>query len=84
MKYLLLISLTALLSCHQNRQKQAIARITERRSDTKGQLVIKYRFHTGERWIDDSATISNRVIPSDSLQLRFSPENPRENCLELP
>ena len=84
MKYFLIISFIALLSCHQNRQKQAIARITERRRDANGQLVIKYRFYTGERWIDDSATVSNRVIPSDSLQLRFSPENPRENCLELP
>jgi hypothetical protein len=83
MKYILTISFMLLLACN-SRQQQGFAHITERRQDTSGQLVIRYRFYAGETWIQDSAIIANQVLPHDSVKLVFTPENPKENHLLLP
>lgn len=83
MKYFLLISFVFLLACN-GRQKQALAHITERRRDATGQLVLQYRFYTGEKWVEDSISIPNQPLPNDSVKLFFTPGNPAENHLELP
>jgi len=79
-----LITALALLAACSSRQEQGYAQITQRRVDTRGQLVLTYRFYAEGKWIQDSTVIANQVVPHDSVKLVYAPEHPEESRLLLP
>ena len=79
----MIIALVLLVAC-SSRQEESYAHITQRRVDARGQLVLTYRFFADGKWVYDSASVPNQVIPHDSVKLVYSPEHPAESRLLLP
>ena len=84
MKISPIIIIVLLIIACSNRQKQAIAHITERRLQNSGKLMISYQFHDGGNLFSDSMEIENRILPHDSVAVVYLPEKPQTSHLLLP
>lgn len=72
--------------CTEKNTLLAKAHIIERKALGNGKLRVNYVFTAGERQlVKDSADVdSERVVPHDSVSVRFSPGDPHQNHIQLP
>jgi hypothetical protein len=70
--------LILLVSCRGGENVKA--RIFERREIRNDKLMIKYRYVINRQSYIDSATIENRVISGDSIDVTIDPSNPGESA----
>jgi len=59
------------------------ATIIERRILEDSSLLIKYSFLAGNKTITDSVVTKNKVIPHDSLTVRYEASEPGNNTLKF-
>ena len=76
------VTLILLYSCSADHYETR-ARIIERRLLPDSQLLIKYSFVAGTQVVTDSVRTRNRIIPHDSILVRYSPDNPKKNTLRF-
>jgi hypothetical protein len=74
----LLITATA---CNTNNSIQTKAYIFERKMLNNGKLMVHYIFNTGRALMQDSSIVENKVLPQDSVIVKFKKENPTESSL---
>lgn len=67
-----------------NKKGETFAQITERKHLEGGKLKISYSFTNAGKLYNGDTTISNTVVPNDSLLVRFSSENPADSKLQIP
>jgi hypothetical protein len=79
-KFFILVSL-ATAACNTNNSIQTKAYIFERRMLSNGKLMIHYVFNTGKALLQDSSVVDNKVLPQDSVIVKFKKENPIESSL---
>ncbi|BAV04686.1 hypothetical protein SAMN05421788_111114 [Filimonas lacunae] len=80
------VLLVVMAGCSEKNTLLAKAHIVERKALANGRLRVNYIFtldnHTT---IKDSADVDReRVVPHDSVTVRFSPKDPSQNSLQLP
>lgn len=72
--------------CSEKNTLLAKAHIIERKALANGKVRVNYVFETGERrLVKDSADVdSERVVPHDSVSIKFSAVDPHKNQIQLP
>lgn len=81
--YTVLISLafTLFFSCSQKVEISGL--IFERKVLPQNKLQIKYRYQFGEKKYVDSAVVSNKILPVDTIQLHIDTRNPEKAQSDL-
>ncbi|GGH58283.1 hypothetical protein HNQ91_000392 [Filimonas zeae] len=76
----------ALAGCQGTSTEIAKAHIIERKALANGKVRVNYVFTAGEqKQVKDSADVDGRkVVPHDSVSVRFSANDPLENQIQLP
>lgn len=77
-----ILVLLALAACNAG-MRETNAGIIERRVIAGEGLLIKYSFRAGDETITDSVRTKNKVIPHDSIRVKYSPSDPRKNTLDF-
>lgn len=75
-----------LAGCQGKNTEIAKAHIIERKALANGKIRVNYVFEAGARQlVNDSADIDGRkVVPHDSVSVRFSANDPLQNQIQLP
>ena len=76
-----LLSITLVVSC--NNREKVKAKIFERKHLPQNKLQIKYQYTAEGKQYDDSVTIENKVLDSDTITVSISTKEPSENTPEL-
>jgi len=79
-KFVLIFIITA-AACNANNSIQTKAYIFERKILSNGKLMVHYVFNAGKVLRRDSAIVENKVLPPDSIIVKFKKENPTESSL---
>ncbi len=58
------------------RSDAAKAKVFERKELNNDQLLIHYTYRVDNKTFTDSATVTNKVIPTDSINIVVDPQNP--------
>jgi hypothetical protein len=78
--FVLALVITA-TACNTNNSIQTKAYIFERKMLNNGKLMVRYIFNTGRALLQDSSIVENKVLPQDSVIVKFKKENPTESSL---
>ena len=72
-----------MLSVACNSDQTTKARIFERRQIDSTEIMIKYQYTVDSRQYVDSATISNIILPQDTITVKVSSSNPAKSTPHL-
>lgn len=78
--------MVAIAGCQGKSTEIAKAHIIERKALANGKVRVNYVFEAGaQQLVKDSADIDGRkVVPHDSVSVRFSANDPLQNQIQLP
>jgi hypothetical protein len=79
MKKITLAVFVVLLTACSAKEQKVNARIMERKQAANGKLMLSYTFEHRGKIYTGIATINNQVIPNDSVEVRFQPNNPNNS-----
>jgi hypothetical protein len=80
-KIFVLVLLVTAAACNTNNSIQTKAYIFERKMLSNGKLMVHYVFNAGKALLQDSSIVENKVLPPDSVIVKFKKENPTESSL---
>ncbi|HEY6978330.1 MAG TPA: hypothetical protein VH396_18660 [Chitinophagaceae bacterium] len=80
-KILILTFFITAAGCNTNNSIQTKAYIIERKMLNNGKLMVHYIFKAGRDLFLDSSVVENKVLPQDSVIVKFKRENPTESSL---
>jgi len=66
-----------------NDEQKVKAKIFERKEVKGNRLMIKYKYNAKGQSFIDSATIKNRIISTDSINVIINPSNPQNASPQL-
>jgi len=81
--YLLSVAILLFAAC-KNEKKEVPGKITERKTLPGNKLMISYSFLVDGQLHTDSVEINNKNLPSDSVIVEYTAENPKESNLRIP
>lgn len=76
-----LSSLLLVISC--GKRQEVRAKIYERKELANNRLLIRYRYLVDSTSYTDSATVVNKVLPNDSINVFIDPKNPAKGLPDL-
>jgi hypothetical protein len=76
MNYFLILISLLFLAAGCNRPELIKAKIFERKVTANDQLVITFQYVVDDRLYTDSATIKNKILQSDSINVIVDPKKP--------
>lgn len=76
-----LSSLILIISC--GKRQEVRAKIYERKELANNRLLIRYHYLVNSTSYTDSATVANKVLPNDSINIFIDPENPAKGLPDL-